>query len=78
LSIRLGGVPIRTRVRKWGNSLALRIPKPFALEVSLSDDSVVDIKVVNGRLVVSCVPEAAAGKPADLSVPEPGTKPDHG
>ncbi|MCK4450158.1 MAG: AbrB/MazE/SpoVT family DNA-binding domain-containing protein, partial [Anaerolineae bacterium] len=24
---------MRTRVKKWGNSLALRIPKPFAIEI---------------------------------------------
>ena len=49
---------MRARIRKWGNSLALRIPKSFAEEASLKEESVVDIKVVNGKLVVSSVAEA--------------------
>jgi antitoxin MazE len=48
---------MRVHVRKWGNSLALRIPKSFAEEASLREESVVDIKVINGKLVVSSVPE---------------------
>ena len=48
---------MRSRVRKWGNSLALRIPKSFAEEACLSDESVVDIKVVNGKLIVASVAE---------------------
>ncbi len=48
---------MRARIRKWGNSLALRIPKSFAEETFLSDDSIVDIKVVNGKLVVTSVTE---------------------
>ena len=48
---------MRARIRKWGNSLALRIPKSFAEEASLKEKSVVDIKVINGKLVVASVPE---------------------
>lgn len=47
---------MRTRVQKWGNSLALRIPKSFAAEVGLADDTVVDVAVVDGQLVVVPVP----------------------
>jgi antitoxin component of MazEF toxin-antitoxin module len=32
---------MRARIRRWGNSLALRIPKAFAEEASLEDESVV-------------------------------------
>ena len=28
---------MRARVQKWGNSLALRIPKPFAEEVGMAE-----------------------------------------
>lgn len=42
---------MRTRVRKWGNSLALRIPRAFALEVGLEKDGDVELSVENGRLV---------------------------
>jgi antitoxin MazE len=43
---------LRTRVQKWGNSLALRIPKAFAEEVGLEQDGEVDLWVDKGRLVV--------------------------
>jgi antitoxin MazE len=49
---------MRARIRRWGNSLALRIPKAFAEEASLEDESVVDLKVVNGKLVVASVVES--------------------
>ena len=48
---------MRARIRRWGNSLALRIPKAFAEEAFLQDESVVDLKVVNGKLVVASVAE---------------------
>jgi len=41
-----------TRVQKWGNSLALRIPKAFADETRLQDDSLVELTLENGRLVI--------------------------
>ena len=43
---------MRTRIQKWGNSLALRIPRPFAEESKLREDSPVDVSVRNGKLVV--------------------------
>jgi antitoxin MazE len=43
---------METRVKKWGNSLALRIPKPLAIEVGLEDDSPVELSLVEGRLIV--------------------------
>ncbi|MFA4837666.1 MAG: AbrB/MazE/SpoVT family DNA-binding domain-containing protein [Dehalococcoidia bacterium] len=47
---------MKTRIQKWGNSLALRIPKSFAQEVGLESSSPVDILLEDGKLVV--VPEA--------------------
>ena len=41
-----------TTVQKWGNSLALRIPKSVAKDVHLRQGSVVDIALVAGRIVV--------------------------
>jgi antitoxin MazE len=41
------------RIQKWGNSLAVRIPKPFALEVGLVKDAEVEISVDEGSLVIS-------------------------
>ncbi|HEV2146188.1 MAG TPA: AbrB/MazE/SpoVT family DNA-binding domain-containing protein [Longimicrobiaceae bacterium] len=48
---------MRARVQKWGNSLAVRIPKPLALETALDQDSEVDVSVEDGRLVISPVEE---------------------
>jgi antitoxin MazE len=42
-------------VQKWGNSLALRIPKSFAEEAGLHEDATVDLSLVEGRLVVRTV-----------------------
>ena len=39
-------------IKKWGNSLALRIPKPLADEVGLAEDSVVDLLLKEGKLVI--------------------------
>ncbi len=41
-----------TKVQKWGNSLALRIPKAFALDAQLENDSVVEISFVDGQIVI--------------------------
>jgi len=43
---------MKTRVQKWGNSLALRIPKPFATEIGLERNSTVEMSLVDGRLVI--------------------------
>jgi antitoxin MazE len=44
---------MRVQVQKWGNSLALRIPKPFAEDVGVSEGTVVDVSVSKGRLIAS-------------------------
>jgi antitoxin MazE len=43
---------MKTRVQKWGNSLALRIPKSFAAEVGLDPNSSVEMSLKNGGLVI--------------------------
>jgi antitoxin MazE len=48
---------MRARIRRWGNSLALRIPKSFAVEARLEQDAWVDLSLVDGELVVRRVPE---------------------
>jgi antitoxin MazE len=46
-----------TRVQKWGNSLALRIPQSFAVQVKVATGTAVDIAVEKGQLVVRPVPQ---------------------
>ena len=50
---------MRTRVKKWGNILALCIPKSFATEVGLDFDTPVDLSLVDGKLVVTPTIEPA-------------------
>lgn len=44
-----------TIIRKWGNSLGVRIPKRFAQEVGIEDGTPVDISVTDGHLVIRSV-----------------------
>jgi len=44
-----------TKVQKWGNSLALRIPKAFARDAQLENDSFVEISLVEGQIIVTPV-----------------------
>lgn len=44
-----------TRVKKWGNSLAVRIPKPLATEVGIEQNTQVEVSLVDGKLVVAPV-----------------------
>lgn len=44
---------MRVRVQKWGNSLAIRIPKPFAAEAGVLQGGEVELAVSRGRLVVA-------------------------
>ena len=43
------------RIQKWGNSLALRIPKAFALDAQLENDSFVEISIVEGQIIITPV-----------------------
>jgi antitoxin MazE len=46
---------MKTRVQKWDNSLAIRIPKAFAAEAGLRANSAVELSLVDGTLVVAAV-----------------------
>jgi antitoxin MazE len=46
---------MKTRVQKWGHSLALRIPKSFASEVGLMSESPVELSLEEGKLVIAPV-----------------------
>lgn len=46
---------MKTTIQKWGNSLAVRIPRPFAEEVHLEENSPVDLSIRSGKLII--VPE---------------------
>lgn len=44
---------MHTKVQRWGNSLAVRIPKAFAQDIGLDESSNVEISVRDGDLVIS-------------------------
>jgi antitoxin MazE len=46
---------MKTRVQKWGNSLALRIPKSFAEEARLRENAPVELLLVDGKIVIQSV-----------------------
>lgn len=50
---------MRAQVQKWGNSLALRIPRSFAVEAAIGQGSEVELSLEEGRLVVTPVEKPA-------------------
>ena len=43
---------MQTKIQKWGNSLALRIPKSFALSVNIKQNELVDLSIEKGKIVI--------------------------
>jgi antitoxin MazE len=41
---------LKTRMVKWGNSLALRLPKPLLAEAKLREGDWLEIRVVGGKI----------------------------
>jgi antitoxin MazE len=50
-------VLMRTRVQRWGNSLAIRIPKTFAGEAGLDENTPVHLSLADGKVVLEPVAE---------------------
>ena len=48
---------MKTKIKKWGNSLALRIPKALAEDSRLYVGSTVDVTVQNNLLIVKSIDE---------------------
>lgn len=48
---------MKVQIQKWGNSLALRIPKTFAAASKVEQGSTVEISVEQGKIIVSPVTE---------------------
>ena len=48
---------MQTKVQKWGNSLALRIPKSFALNVNIKQNELVDLSIDDGKLIITPITE---------------------
>ena len=46
---------MQTKIKKWGNSLALRIPKSFALNANLRQDELVDISIDKEKIIITLI-----------------------
>jgi antitoxin MazE len=51
----MGGFPVRARVKKWGNSAAVRIPSSVLQATRLNLDEAVDVREEAGRIVIEPV-----------------------
>ncbi len=43
---------MKVQIQKWGNSLALRIPKSFAVETDISKGSTVELTLEDGQIQI--------------------------
>lgn len=43
---------MQATIQKWGNSLAIRIPKAFVKEANVADGTAVDLSVDDGKIVI--------------------------
>lgn len=46
---------MQVRVQKWGNSLAVRIPKPLAEDANVKEGTVLNLAVSEGKVVATPV-----------------------
>lgn len=42
-----------TTVRRWGNSLAIRLPKPFVTQLGIEPGTTLGVAVEDGKLVLT-------------------------
>lgn len=43
---------MKAKIQKWGNSLAVRIPKSFAVQTKIEQNTTVDLTLVGGKIIV--------------------------
>ena len=48
---------MQTTIKKWGNSLALRIPKLLASDANLKINKTVDISIDKGSIIITPINE---------------------
>jgi len=48
---------MQTKIKKWGNSLALRIPKLIALDANLKLNKLVDLSIDRDSIVITPIEE---------------------
>ena len=45
------------KIQKWGNSLAIRIPKSFAKQINIDQGSYLDLSTIDGKLIAKPIDE---------------------
>jgi len=53
-------------IKKWGNSLATRIPKAIVDSVNLQTDQEVDIEAIDGKIIITPVKKQREYKLGEL------------
>ena len=48
---------MQTKIKKWGNSLALRIPKLLALDANLKQNELVELSIDKGSIIITPINE---------------------
>jgi len=48
---------MQTKVKKWGNSLAVRIPKLFASDANLKLNEMVELSIDKGSIIITPISE---------------------
>jgi antitoxin MazE len=51
----MGRCAMHVRVQKWGNSLAVRIPKPLAEDAEVKEGTVLNLALSEGKIVATPV-----------------------
>ena len=55
---------METKIQKWGNSLAIRIPNSYAKDIDIEQGSTIDILKENDRIIIK--PKRKKAKLSDL------------
>ena len=50
---------MKTKIQKWGNSLALRLPKAFAEQTGIENGSDVQISIQDGKIILVPIKDRA-------------------
>ena len=67
---------MKMRVQRWGDSLAICIPKPIADEIGLAANDEVEIASRNGQLILTTVKSQSYSLDALLNGITPDNRPD--
>jgi antitoxin MazE len=49
---------MKVKIKKWGNSFAIRIPRSIVDDARLENEAEVDVSFANGKIVLDPVPKA--------------------